>query len=421
MKKRSLAPAIVAIALILGAAVWGSRKISTARADAQRQRAGAVSDAVPVRTAFVSLGDVRNILTFNGDVQPLRTVDLQAKVSGRLAALSLEDGTEVEEGVPVKKGQRIGLLDDREYHAALSSAKAALSSAKAELQQCHAAVDSARANLEDKEREYNRMKGLVAQQAATQQSLDQAETAFATAKAEMASAEAKLLGGESAVEKASAEEEKASLDFAETRIYAPMDGVVSARHLDPGVQVTASTPLVTILAMDEVKVVISVPVKHLERVVPGKTRAFLRTPTTPEPIECLVEKVYPSVDKVTRTAQVELRVPNTRRDDGTYPLLPGMYATVELLMEERFGIVAVDVSLPIRNLDKQLVFVCQGDTVRAVPVTLGIATEGRVEVLSGLSEGDEVVVQGQHRLTDGSQIRRVAPENGAGAGASEDK
>lgn len=421
MKKRSLAPAIVAIALILGAAVWGSRKISTARADAQRQRAGAVSDAVPVRTAFVSLGDVRNILTFNGDVQPLRTVDLQAKVSGRLAALSLEDGTEVEEGVPVKKGQRIGLLDDREYHAALSSAKAALSSAKAELQQCHAAVDSARANLEDKEREYNRMKGLVAQQAATQQSLDQAETAFATAKAEMASAEAKLLGGESAVEKASAEEEKASLDFAETRIYAPMDGVVSARHLDPGVQVTASTPLVTILAMDEVKVVISVPVKHLERVVPGKTRAFLRTPTAQEPIECPVEKVYPSVDKVTRTAQVELRVPNTRRDDGTYPLLPGMYATVELLMEERFGIVAVDVSLPIRNLDKQLVFVCQGDTVRAVPVTLGIATEGRVEVLSGLSEGDEVVVQGQHRLTDGSQIRRVAPETETGAGASEGK
>ncbi len=418
MKKRSLAPAIIAIVLILGAAVWGSRKISAARADAQRQRAGAVSDAVPVRTAFVSLGDVRNILTFNGDVQALRSVDLQAKVSGRLAALSLEDGTEVEEGVPVKKGQRIGLLDDREYHAALSSAKAALSSAKAELQQCHAAVDSARANLEDKEREYKRMRGLVAQQAATQQSLDQAETAFATAKAEMASAEAKLSAGESAVEKASAEEEKASLDLSETRIYAPMDGVVSARHLDPGVQVTASTPLVTILSMDEVKVVISVPVKHLEKVVPGKTRAFLRTPTTPEAIECVVEKVYPSVDKVTRTAQVELRVPNVRRGDGTYPLLPGMYATVEVLMEERFGIVAVDVSLPIRNLDKQLVFVCQGDSVRAVPVTLGIATEGRVEVLSGLSEGDEVVVQGQHRLTDGSQIRRVAPE---GESSSESK
>ena len=425
MKRTSLFRVALGAVIILGVSFWGARRISATREEAQRKQAGPRSAAVPVRTDRGALGEVRNVLTFNGDVEPMRSVDLQAKVAGRLLALELEDGTPVEEGTPVKKGQRIALLDGREYHAAHSAAKAAVSvaqaslaSARAVVLQRQASLASAQANLEDKQREFQRMSGLVAQQAGTQQSLDQATTALAQAQAEKQAAQAQVEAGEAALEQAQAtleqaqaEEEKANLDVQETMVCAPMDGVVSRRHLDPGVQVTASTPLVTILAMDTVKVVISVPVNRLSQVVPGTTQATLRSPANPqEVVTCLVEKIYPAVDTVTRTAQVELRVPNRRREDGTYPFLPGMYATVELLLEVKEGIVTVDVSLPIRNVDRQLVFVCQGDTVRAVPVTLGLTTGGQVEVLEGLHAGDEVVVQGQHRLTDGSVIRRIAAQ-----------
>ena len=425
MKRTSLFRVALGAVIILGVSFWGARRISATREEAQRKQAGPRSAAVPVRTDRVALGEVRNVLTFNGDVEPMRSVDLQAKVAGRLLALELEDGTPVEEGTPVKKGQRIALLDGREYHAAHSAAKAAVSvaqaslaSARAVVLQRQASLASAQANLEDKQREFQRMSGLVAQQAGTQQSLDQATTALAQAQAEKQAAQAQVEAGEAALEQAQAtleqaqaEEEKANLDVQETMVCAPMDGVVSRRHLDPGVQVTASTPLVTILAMDTVKVVISVPVNRLSQVVPGTTQATLRSPANPqEVVTWLVEKIYPAVDTVTRTAQVELRVPNRRREDGTYPFLPGMYATVEPLLEVKEGIVTVDGSLPIRNVDRQLVFVCQGDTVRAVPVTLGLATGGQVEVLEGLHAGDEVVVQGQHRLTDGSVIRRIAAQ-----------
>ena len=57
---------------------------------------------------------------------------------------------------------------------------------------------------------------------------------------------------------------------------------------------------------------------------------------------------------------------------------------------------------------KQLIFLCEGDNVRAVPVVLGLTTGGQVEILEGLKVGDEIVVQGQHRLTDGSEIKRVS-------------
>ncbi len=422
MTKKPLALTLLAVVAIIAICVFASQRISAARSAAQKNAAGPRDTSVVVKTGRVELGSVKNILTFNGDIEAMRSVDLQSKVAGRLLALELEDGTPVEEGTRVKKGQQIGRIDDREYHAKLSSATAVrlaaeanVASAKATLEQRKAALVSEEANVRDKEREFERQKGLMAKNAGKQQDLDQAETAFAQAKADMTAAKAQISGAEAAIQQANAslkqaqaQEEEAALNYAETKIIAPMDGVVSKKCLDPGVQVTASTPLVTILEIDTVKVVVSVPTNRLSLIVPGKTQATLRCAAHPtERVSCVVEKVYPAVNSVTRTAQVEMRLENALFEDGTYMFLPGMYATVDLLMEERTGIVTVDVSLPIRNLDKQLVFVCNGDTVKAVPVNLGITTGGMVEVLDGLKEGDEIVVQGQHRLTDGATIKRV--------------
>lgn len=422
MKKTATAFTLLLVVLILVVCVFVSQKISAARAEAQKAAAGPRSTLVTVKTDLVKSSSVKNVLTFNGDIEAMHTVNLQAKVSGRLQSLALEDGTPVEEGTRVSKSQLIGKLDDREYQAKYQSAVAAVSaadanraSAAAVLEQKKADLDSEKANLNDKQREYNRMENLVKQQAGTQQSLDQAGTALAQAQADYAAAEAQIAGAQASVEQAEAawrqamaKRDEAELELSETKILSPMNGVISAKHLDPGVQVTASTALVTILDIDTVKVVISVPVNRLSLVVPGKTQATLRSASHPgDRVTCTVEKIYPAVNSVTRTAQVELRVENPRGEDGTYRFLPGMYATVDLLLEERNDVVTVDVSLPIRNMGKQLVFVCEGDKVRAVPVTLGLTTGGQVEVLDGLKIGDEIVVQGQHRLTDGSEIKRV--------------
>jgi membrane fusion protein (multidrug efflux system) len=144
-------------------------------------------------------------------------------------------------------------------------------------------------------------------------------------------------------------------------------------------------------------------------VQPGKTTAVMRVDALPgQDIPCVIEKLYPAVNPVTRTAQAEIRVQNKfDRERRLIALRSGMYASVSLLLEEHKNVIAIDSTLPVRSLDKYIVYVCVADIVRAVPVKLGVSYNGLVEVVEGLEEGQEIVVEGQHRLTDCAAIVRV--------------
>lgn len=436
MKKFRALLTIVAVIAIITASIKVMGAVSAKRSADQKAAGASGKRLVTVRTAAVGRADIANILTFNGDIEAMHSVDLQSRVAGRLLSLRLADGTPVEEGVTVKAGQPIAKLDDREYGAQLANAKAAVAAAnarstvaRAELEQRRAslrssiaATASAQANFDDKQREFTRQSKLVESNAATQQSLDLAGTALAQAKAnleqhranekaaeaQVASAEAQIVQAEADLQQAKAQQESAQISFDETVIYSPMDGVISKRHVDPGAMLSTSTTIVSIVAIDTVKAIISVPVNHISKVIPGKTHATLRTAALPDKaIDCVVGKIYPAVNTATRTAQVELRVNNVYSKQSGYALRPGMYASLDMILEKRDNVVAIDISLPIRNLDKELVFVCEGDKVKSVPVKLGVRLGDMVEVLEGLEEGQEIVVQGQHRLTNGSLIKRV--------------
>ncbi len=443
---------ILLVVGILGGSVWGMLLVQEKYKEEQKKKAGVRDLSVTVQTGKVSRDRIDEVLTFNGDVQALQAVSIQPKISGRLLHLSLAGKTPVEEGMTVKKGQQIAQIDDRELQAALANARAALAIAKADIASNEAGLLNARAATEqqiasknsaqattafaqaafaDKARELSRQKALFEKQASTQQNYEQAQTAFAQAEAELNRAkaseqasEAQIRAAEAAIQQslANLERSKASVlqaeaalqqaevNFSETKLFAPMDGVISAKHIDPGAMVSPTTPIVTLLAMDEVKVILSVPVNHLARLQPGKTQARLRTISLPgEVIDCTVAKIYPAVSLETRTAQVELRLKNRQDSYGSYRLKPGMYVTVEILIETREDVIAIDSALPIRNLERQLVYLVKSDnTVQAVDVTLGTRFASKVEVLDGLQEGDEVVIVGQHRLTNGAAIKVLA-------------
>ncbi len=468
--KKIIIPALTALAVvvILGGSIFGMLAVQKKHGEEQKKKAGPRDTSVPVQTGRVNRDRIDEILTFNGDIQAMQTVDIQPKISGRLATLAVDGDLPVSEGTRVKKGQRIATLDDREWKAQLENAQAAMAAATAALavanadvlnskaglinakanteqqraarQSSSASLASARAARTDKERELTRQKNLLDKQATTQQNYDQAETAADQARAEfdkaaaaekaaeaqVRSAEAAILQAEAAIErsKASVQQAEAALqqaqatlhqaeiNFSETTLYAPMDGVVSKKYVDPGAMVSSTTAIVTIMAVDEIKVILSVPVNHLPRVSPGTTRARLRTVSLPgQTIECGISKIYPAIDLATRTAQVEIVLDNAPDEQGNYRLRPGMYATVEVMIESRENVIAIDTSLPIRNLERRIVYVVDGDKVRAVDAKLGIHFANKVEVLSGLQEGDEVVVVGQHRLTDGATIRRIEGNN----------
>lgn len=467
MKTTKIILTAVAVAAIIAASLFGYGLVQAKRKEYQKAMAGQRDLSVAVQTAKVGRTHIDEILTFNGDVEALQSVNLQPKVSGRLLTLQLDDGTPVEEGVHVNQNQLVATIDDRELKALaasamaaqaaakaaisvasanVTSAKAALLNAKAALEQrteTHksslAAIVSAKAALDDKTREKNRQQKLLATQATTQQSYDQAVTAYdqavaalsqaqATAaanKAQITSAQADIqeatanierfnanvVQANAALQQADANLEQANVKLSETRLFSPMNGVVASKCTDPGSMISPTTTIVNILDMDVVKVVISVPVNQLPKILPGKTKARMKTASMPDKyINCEIRKIYPAVETTTRTAQVEIRVNNFKDKHGSYQLKPGMYVTVEVLIESRDNVLAVDSALPIRNLQQNIVFKVNDSKALAVDVKLGVRFHDKVEILAGLNEGDEIVVVGQHRLTDGSTLR-ILPGN----------
>ena len=314
----------------------------------------------------------QNVVKTGSLVAPAK-VDVCTKISGRLAALELEDGTPVEEGVRVKRGQRIAIIEDREYRAALSAAKAGLQAAEA--------------TLVDATREYDRAKALFEDGTATAQERDTAQATFERARASVAQARAQL--------------ETAQISLDETVLVAPMDGVVSARAVDPGALLSPGARVVTLTEIDWLRFQIYVSTSFYGALTrPGVPMEVVVDAYPGETVHATISRVYPIADDATRTVLVEARIDNA---EGKY--LPGMFAVGTLNLNRRENAIVIPYDCIVRNIDQNIVYVHRDGVAHAVEVTLGIRNDALVEALSGLDETDEFVVTGQHRLTDGAPIR----------------
>lgn len=329
--------------------------------------------AVPVRTAFVARTNVSETLSFTGELESPLAVEVKPKIQGRLEKLDLR------EGAVVAAGDVIAEIDRREAEAQMALAEAQ--------------AKQARVALAERERERRRLEALFAEDVATEQARDTAVAAHESALAALAQARAQL--------------ELAQVNLDETRIRAPMDGVVAARYADPGAMVGPAAAILKIVQMDPLRLVLAVPARLLPALAEGQTRVAVATDVWPDrETECRLDRIHPEVDAGTRTVRAEVRVANPRTAGG-WPLLPGMYATAQLVAAANPAALAVPAAAVIRVLDRQVVFTVVDGVARATPVQTGIRAGESVEIAAGLAEGDEYVAMGQNKLTDGAPIERV--------------
>lgn len=383
MKTLSSLPTALAAALLLTAC--GSQDPAAPETPAASSPAAPAAPAirpVAVRTAVAATSSVSENLEFTGDLESPLSVDLASKASGRLDKLELKKGAPVVEGVEVKKGAVLAEIAHGELEAQVSLAGAQ--------------VQAAEVALADKTREKRRIEALFAENVTTEQARDAAVTAFENAQAALAQAEAQL--------------RLARVNLDEAFVKAPMDGVVLERYVDPGAMVNSGTPILRLAQMSPLRLMVSVPARLLPAIHPGSTRVNVRVDGAGgRDFECTVARVFPAVDASTRTARVEILLDNEKDVSGTWLLRPGMYATATLRTAARDGIVLIPAASVIRVLDRHVVFVADGDHARAADVTLGVRSGDSVEIVSGLSAGDEYITMGQNKLTDNSPIDRVSP------------
>jgi RND family efflux transporter MFP subunit len=344
--------------------------------------ARAATDVAPPEVAVVRVAreDLFREISIPAEFRPYTEVELHAKVSGYVRDMKVDIGDRV------KAGQLLAVLEVPELNDELDHAVAAQRRAQADYRDAHLA--------------YTRLVAVNEQHPnlIAQQDLDTAEAHDATTEGALAGARADV--------------ERYQTMVAYTRITAPFGGVITKRYADPGSLIQAGTasntqamPLVRVsdnmllrldfpVSVDYVRGIhldapVSVRVDSLgERVFSGRIKRF-----------------SDKVDDSTRTMIVEMEVPNPALE-----LVPGMYATVTLKIDERPHALALPVeALPAGS--KSVLVVDGAHRVAERPVKLGLETPSRYEVLSGLNEGDMVMIGNPQQLPLGQTVepRLTAP------------
>jgi len=345
--------------------------------------------ALKVVGEAVGTSKVSQTITVTGSFEALTSVEIIPEIAGRLEQLRLPDGTRIDVGTCVQAGQVIAVIEHSALEAAVQQARAALVTAEANLQ-------VTRVTFADAEREKKRMEGLFEGGAVTEQQHDAACTACDKAKAGLDLAKANVKQAEAALTTA-----KITLDKA--TIEAPITAVVSDRYVDEGDMVGPTTALMKIVDVKTLKALGGVGERYLPQLVPGETAVRVKTDMYPQDtFEGTVYRVGVAVDPVTRTADVEIRVPNP-----DMRLRPGMFARITIVLQERENVVVVPDSALIREQDNVYVFVANAGKAHRREIKLGVLQGEYHEVLEGLSAGELVVTRGRRQIEDGQAIEVI--------------
>ena len=196
--------------------------------------------------------------------------------------------------------------------------------------------------------------------------------------------------------------------FETAPVESPLSGVVGRVPVDLGTSVTPQTPVATVVDLTEAEIRLDVPEKYLPLLAPGRP-ALVATDAYPEEtFTGTVSQISPVLDTETRTAPVELVIPN-----ADHRLKPGMFARVKIVVREHAGVPIIPQETILGKEPDAAVFIVEGDTARVRKVSLGFKQGARIEVTKGLNGGEIVVLMGQQRLRDGSRVRVEGDAGGA--------
>lgn len=303
---------------------------------------------------------IRDWIEINGSTAPQRRLSVTSQVEGVLVAFPFREGD------PVSKGDVLARIDPAKIQA--------------DVRELEARTEFARLDLERTEK-------LIASEGAPQEQLDKARTEYRIWMAKRAKAQAVL---------------------EDATIRASFSGIVSARFVEAGDVVSPKTKLLELLEAEPdaprsiaLHFIAFVPERRIGAIHAGG-RVDIALDAYPGKIfSGNLTRIYPEVDPKTRSVAVEITL---RNPDGR--LRPGLSGTAEVIIREKKDAVLVPTeSLLTRPDGRELCFIVKGDRAEARPVKRGIESAGLVEIVEGLSGGEQVIVRGQHRLKEGAPVQ----------------
>jgi membrane fusion protein (multidrug efflux system) len=312
---------------------------------------------MPVEVALARQDTVIDAIRATGEVEAVQSIELRPDVDGRLVQILVREGTEVRRGTPLFK------IDDAEL--------------KAQVTRLEAERDLAQQALE-------RTRQLLEQNASSEADLELAEANARSSRAQLALQQLRL---------------------DRTLLRAPFSGIVGERFVSVGDYVTNSTRLVTLQTVDPQRAAFQVPERYSRRLQVGQEVTFRVAALPDVAFAGVVDFVDPVVQLPARTITVKAEVPNPGRD-----LKSGMFIEARLATDVRTGAVIVpeDAILPLQGAN--FVWVVVDGAASRRQVELGVRLPGFVEVRSGVEAGEQVVVGGLERLSEGAPVMATLVE-----------
>jgi membrane fusion protein, multidrug efflux system len=377
----------ILILLLLAGVVWWNRQ-GSAPQQANSGRNAAPMSIVP---EVVSKGDIGININALGTVTSLATVTIRSQISGQLVRVAFKEGDEV------KTGDLLAEIDSRPYEATVAQAKG-------QLARDEALLKGAQVDL-------TRYQGLAAQNAVPRQTLD-TQTAL-------------VAQDQGTVEADRATVRSAEVNLQYCRIISPLDGRVGLRLVDQGNYVTPGdvNGLVVITQLQPISVLFTVPEDNLQAIA-KRIQAGAVLPATAydrsgasKIADGTLQTFDSQIDQTTGTIKLRAQFTNDTR-----VLYPNQFVNIRLLLDTHKDVTTITTAGVQRGVPGTFVYLVNADsTVSVRPIQLG-ATEGdHVEILSGLTPGDRIVIDGADKLRDGAKINVRSEADPAKSADPQDK
>jgi RND family efflux transporter MFP subunit len=391
MTLRSIAAWTALAAGLVNAGCAGSHASSPASAE------------VPtVSVAKVMRGDLSQTLTLASEFKPFQEIDVHAKVAGYVKAIYVDVGDRV------TAGQLLAVLETPELQDQITQDEATSRRSQEEINRAQADLERAESTHEMAHLASTRLASVMKERPTlvAQQDIDEATGRDRVAEAQVSTAKAALASARQQLAVANANENQARTLFAYARITAPFAGVITHRYADTGAMIqagissqTQTMPVVKLSENSLLRLILPVPESAVAQIHVHEP-VTISVPTLNRTFTGTVARFADQLNGETRTMHTEVDVKNPDLE-----LVPGMYANATLDLGEQKGVLVVPVQAVDRGDTKSTVMVVNpSHQIEVRDVTLGIESPDRVELRSGVREGDLVVVGSRSQLKAGATV-----------------
>jgi HlyD family secretion protein len=335
--------------------------------------------SLTVEVARVSRASMAQNITVVGNLIGEATVAVAPRAAGRLVEVDVRLGDRV------TRGQRIAKIEDFEIVEQVKQAEAAQEVSMATIRQREADLRLAETNVA-------RSRNLFERQLLPKQTLDDNEARYQAAVAQIDLARAQNTQSRARLD-------ELRINLANTVIVSPVTGFVARRAVDPGAFVSQNAPIVDVVDISRVRLVVNVVEKDLKELQSGDVARVEVDAFPGEEFRGRIARVAPVLDPATRTAPIEIEIPN-----GDFRLKPGMYARVSITTDIRKDTLVVPANAVVDLGGRRGIFQPLNGQAVFRTVQVGSEQQNVVEVLGGLAEGDEVITTGAGALRDGDRF-----------------